>query len=67
NSSSIGREKADDYLIFDMLLSYHINANWNVNVNGDNLTDESYEEQLGGGHFIPGAGRAFSLSTTYSF
>ncbi len=62
-----GREKADDYLIFDVMVSYQINNQWNLQLNGENLSDEEYQEQLGGGHFVPGDGRHFTLSTRYSF
>ncbi|MCG8611165.1 MAG: TonB-dependent siderophore receptor [Pseudomonadales bacterium] len=62
-----GREKADDYLLFDMMLSYQINELWSVQLNGSNLTDEDYISELGGGHFVPGQGRYLSLSTAYRF
>ncbi|MDN3637481.1 TonB-dependent siderophore receptor [Simiduia curdlanivorans] len=61
------REIADSYLIFDMMLSYQISNQWGVQLNGSNLTDEAYIDQLGGGHFIPGEGRYLSLSTSYTF
>jgi catecholate siderophore receptor len=62
-----GRETASDYLIWDMMVSYQISNQWGVQMNGSNLTDEEYEDQLGGGHFIPGEGRYVALSSTYSF
>ncbi len=62
-----GRERADDYLIFDVMASYQIASQWSVQLNGSNLTDEEYADQIGGGHFIPGEGRYLSLSTRYSF
>ncbi len=68
NSSSPGsREKADDYLTWDMMASYRINSQWGVQINGSNLTNEEYADVLGGGHFVPGEGRYISLSTSYSF
>jgi len=62
-----GRETAEDYLIWDMMASYQINNQWSVQLNGSNLTDEEYADQVGGGHFVPGEGRYISLSTSYSF
>lgn len=62
-----GRETAEDYLIFDMMLSYQVTSQWSLQLNGSNLTDEEYEDQLGGGHFVPGEGRYVSLSTSYTF
>lgn len=66
-ASSSGRERADDYLIWDMMVSYQISDQWGMQLNGSNLTDEEYEDQLGGGHFVPGEGRYITLSTSYSF
>ena len=62
-----GREKADSYMVWDMMISYQINDQWALQLNGSNLTDEEYADQLGGGHFIPGEGRAITLSTSFTF
>ncbi|MEO9944662.1 TonB-dependent siderophore receptor [Paraglaciecola sp.] len=68
NSSSLtGRELADDYLIFDMMVSYQVTEKLSAQLNGSNLTDEDYIDQLGGGHFLPGEGRYISVTATYSF
>lgn len=67
SASSSGREKADDFLIWDMMVSYRINNQWGLQLNGSNLTDEEYIDQLGGGHFVPGEGRYVSMTTTFSF
>ncbi|MFT2092439.1 TonB-dependent receptor [Paraglaciecola sp. 2405UD69-4] len=67
SSSPTGREVADDYIIFDMMLSYQITDKFSAQLNGSNLTDEDYIDQLGGGHFIPGQGRYVSVTATYSF
>ncbi|WP_289032157.1 TonB-dependent siderophore receptor [uncultured Paraglaciecola sp.] len=68
NSSSLsGREVADDYVLFDMMVSYQVNDKLNLQINGTNLADEDYIDQLGGGHFVPGEGRYFGLNASYSF
>ncbi len=67
NSNSESREVADSYVLFDMMVAYQINDKLNVQFNGENLADEDYIDQLGGGHFIPGNGRSFSLTASYSF
>ncbi len=67
SSDPAGREKADGYVVFDMMVSYQINPQWSAQINGSNLADEEYEDQLGGGHFIPGDGRLLTFSTRYSF
>jgi len=62
-----GRELADDYLIFDMLVSYRVTEKLDLQFNASNLTDEEYEDKIGGGHFIPGQGRYATLTATYAF
>lgn len=67
NADPAGRERAGDYTIFDVMLSYQVTDSFGLQFNGTNLTDEEYEDQLGGGHFIPGAGRHLRLTARYSF
>lgn len=67
SSVPASREYADDYLIFDMMVSYQVNEQWGVQMNGSNLTDVEYIDLLGGGHAVPGEGRYVSLSTNFSF
>lgn len=62
-----GRELADDYLIFDMLVSYRVTDKLDIQFNASNLTDEEYEDKIGGGHFIPGQGRYATLTASYAF
>ncbi|NQY37593.1 MAG: TonB-dependent siderophore receptor [Alteromonadaceae bacterium] len=62
-----GRETAQDYLIFDMMISYQVTDKFALQFNGENLTGEDYADQIGGGHFVPGPGRYLSLSANYSF
>lgn len=61
------RRVADDYLVYDMMASYQFDPQWSIQLNGSNLTDEEYVDQVGGGHFVPGEGRYFSLTTRYTF
>ncbi|MEP0175646.1 MAG: TonB-dependent siderophore receptor [Paraglaciecola sp.] len=67
SSSTSGREIADDYLLFDMMVSYQATDKLNLQLNATNLTDEDYIDQLGGGHFIPGEGRYIGINASYSF
>ncbi|MBU2871690.1 TonB-dependent siderophore receptor [Colwellia sp. E2M01] len=62
-----GRELADGYVIFDAMVSYQVTDKFLVQANGENLTGEEYVDQLGGGHFVPGDGRYFSINASYSF
>ncbi|MFT7561605.1 MAG: catecholate siderophore receptor [Flavobacteriales bacterium] len=67
NSNEVTREIADSYLTFDMMLAYNLTQQLRLQLNGTNLSDEKYEDQLGGGHFIPGESRHFRLSASYTF
>ncbi|WP_426370087.1 TonB-dependent receptor [Pseudocolwellia sp. HL-MZ7] len=67
NTNALSREIADDYLIFDVMVAYQASERVSIQLNAENLTDEDYEDDLGGGHFIPGVGRYITLTGTYSF
>jgi len=67
NNRSDTRQTAPDFLLFDAMISYKLNEHVTFRLNGYNLTDEDYIDSVGGGHFIPGSGRSFVLSTNFSF
>lgn len=48
----------DGYWVADATLGYDISKQMTLRVNAFNLFDERYADQLGGGHFVPGAGRS---------
>lgn len=58
---------APDYWLLDAVMTYHVNENVDVRFNVYNLTDESYIDSVGGGHFIPGPGRSGTVTTTFKF
>lgn len=62
-----GREKAEDYQTVDLMASYQFNDFFGLQFNGSNLTDETYADQIGGGHFLPGEGRYYTVSANFSF
>lgn len=62
-----GREKAEAYVIFDMMAAYQVNDKLKLQLNASNLTDEDYADKVGGGHFVPGDGRFVSVTASYSF
>lgn len=66
-NSTANTRKAPAYLIWDAMLAYRLNENITFRLNGQNLTDQEYIDQVGGGHFIPGVGRAAILSTEFDF
>ncbi|XQW84519.1 TonB-dependent receptor [Thalassotalea piscium] len=67
NGTTATRSTAPSYTIFDLMVSYQVSNQLNVQFNGENLTDKAYVDQLGGGHFVPGNGRYFSVTANYSF
>lgn len=67
SSSSSTRARAPGYTIFDLMVAYDVSKDLSLQFNGENLGDKDYVDQLGGGHFVPGDGRKFSLTASYSF
>ena len=67
NSATASRETADAYTTFELMAAYQATNKLRLQLNGTNLSDEEYEDQMGGGHFIPGEGRYFRLGATYNF
>lgn len=58
---------ADSYFVFDAAVTYQLREDLSLQFNLQNIADERYVGSLGGGHFIPGAGRSASVSINYSF
>jgi catecholate siderophore receptor len=52
------RRHVGDYWVADATLGYDINKQMTLRANLFNIFDERYADQLGGGHFVPGAGRS---------
>jgi catecholate siderophore receptor len=50
--------RVDDYWVADASLGYDLNSRTTLRVNVFNIFGERYADQLGGGHFVPGAGRS---------
>jgi catecholate siderophore receptor len=44
-----------------------VNSHLTLRVNGNNLSNAEYVDRTSGGHYIPGSGRAFALSTNLTF
>jgi len=61
------RQEAPSYTLVDAMVSYEVNENLTLRLNGYNLADKDYIDRLGGGHFVPGQGRSFVLSANMTF
>ena len=55
------------YWLLSSLVSYDVNSHLTLRVNGNNLSNAEYVDRTSGGHYIPGSGRAFFLSTNVKF
>ncbi|NKE71728.1 TonB-dependent receptor [Candidatus Manganitrophus noduliformans] len=58
---------APSYWHFDAMVAYRATESLTLRVNGFNLADEEYIQSVGGGHFIPGAGRSAIASADFQF
>jgi catecholate siderophore receptor len=65
--NTINTRFVDGYWTFDVMASYPISDYLDLKVNLYNLTDTFYFDRLGGGHLVPGPGRAAMLSTSFRF
>jgi catecholate siderophore receptor len=50
------------YWLLNTVVSYGVNEHLTLRLNGNNMTNETYVDRVGGGHYIPGPGRAVLLS-----
>jgi len=65
--NTINTRFVDAYWTFDAMASYPISKHIDLKLNLYNLTDEFYFDRIGGGHVVPGPGRAAMLSTSFRF
>ncbi len=66
-SSADNLRVAPDYWLFDALISKQFTKNIKAQINVYNLADERYIDRVGGGHFIPGAGRTAAVTVGIAF
>jgi catecholate siderophore receptor len=68
-SSTVGaaRREAPSYVLFDAMAAWNVNKNFTLRLNVYNLADEEYIDRVGGGHFVPGAGRSAVLTASLRF
>jgi catecholate siderophore receptor len=66
-NSATTQRLAPAYTLVDATAAYQVNQRLTLRLNVNNLTDERYIDRVGGGHFIPGAGRSVALTTALDF
>ncbi|MCH8616392.1 TonB-dependent siderophore receptor [Sphingomonas sp. SM33] len=57
-TNTTNTRKVDDYWVADATFGYDISKKVTLRLNAFNLFDKRYADSLGGGHFVPGAGRS---------
>lgn len=67
NSNLNTAREAPGFCLFDAMVGYEVNDNFSLRLNIYNLADEEYIDRVGGGHFIPGAGRSAVLTASFKF
>jgi catecholate siderophore receptor len=65
--NTINTRVVDAYWTFDLMASYPLTEHIDLKLNLYNLTDKFYFDRIGGGHIVPGPGRAAMLSTSFRF
>jgi catecholate siderophore receptor len=65
--NTINTRVVDGYWTFDLMASYPLSEHLDLKLNLYNLTDKFYFDRIGGGHVVPGPGRAVMLSTSFRF
>ena len=65
--NTINTRFVNAYWTFDLMASYPISRHLDLKLNIYNLTDKFYFDRIGGGHIVPGPGRAATLSTSFRF
>jgi catecholate siderophore receptor len=66
-SSTANTREAPSYVLFDAMAAWNANKHFTLRLNVYNLADEEYIDRVGGGHFVPGAGRSATLTATLTF
>lgn len=66
-NATLGELVVDGVTLVDLMASYQVNDVLSLRLNVLNVGDEEYVDRFGGGHYVPGAGRAAQLTAFLSF
>jgi catecholate siderophore receptor len=67
SANGANRREAPGYFLFDATVGYNVSKNFSLRLNAYNLADKKYIDRVGGGHFIPGAGRSVIVTASLKF
>jgi catecholate siderophore receptor len=66
-SNTSNTRMAKSYTLYDAMVGFKVSDTLSLRLNGYNLSGKDYVDQVGGGHYTPGADRTFMLSADFSF
>ena len=66
-SNTSNTRMAKSYTLYDAMVGFKVSDALSLRLNGYNLSGKDYVDQVGGGHYMPGADRTFMLSADFSF
>jgi catecholate siderophore receptor len=65
NAANVAR--VPGHVLWDATLAYQLTKNFQLRLNGINLTNDLYYSNVSGGHVVPGNGRTFIFGTSFKF
>jgi catecholate siderophore receptor len=65
NGNTNTSRRAPGYWVTDLTAAYHISEQISLRLNVNNLADNDYIDRVGGGHFVPGAGRSAQFTLDF--
>ncbi|MDZ4287026.1 MAG: TonB-dependent receptor, partial [Prosthecobacter sp.] len=67
NGNAVTSRTAPGFWTVDAMVTYKVTDHFSLRLNVYNLADERYIDRIGGGHFVPGAGRSAALTASIKF
>ena len=64
---ALNTAEVPSYWLVNAMAAYEVTHALTLRLNVENLADEEYVDRVGGGHYIPGAGRAFTINAEFDF
>ena len=65
--NTLNTTEVPSYTVLSAMAAKDVSRHLTLRLNANNLADAPYVDRVGGGHFIPGAGRSVSLTAGFKF
>ena len=65
--NTLNTTEVPSYTVLSAMTAKDVTRHLTLRFNANNLADAHYVDRVGGGHFIPGAGRSASLTAGFKF